>query len=297
MESKSKNVKQTHRDIFEFVREGTLRKHVVKLSSDAFEGRGSGYPRGKMRSSMLPQQFEKYGLLPVGDKEHGKKTYFQSFTFDPRKPEKPNQRLVSSNVLGFIEGSDKQLKREIIVIGAHHDSQGRLGRADGGRLPSEDKSLDDEIWNSADDNASSIAVLLEIARIIKENNLHPCRSILFIAFGTEEHALNGSFYYVNNPVFNWNRHVAMLNLEKLGRIPEAFPITASSSTSPIWAKVIAQANEKTGFKVRSLAPEIIADTDHYPFAIRRLPAIVIGMAHEETPIARPILLRKSRLIN
>lgn len=272
--------KKTSASVLEFVREINLRNHVDELAGDAYDGRGAGYSGETIAATYIAHQFERYGLLPVGDKVNGKKTYFQKFSFNPRRSTKPNQVLVSRNVLGFIEGTDPQLKHEIIVIGAHHDGQGKTGQADGGRLPSENKNPD-EIWNSADDNASSIAALLETARIVAEKNLRPGRSILFITFGAEEHALNGSFHYVNNPVFTWDRHSAMLNLEKLGRIPDATPITASSSTSPLWATVTANANKRTGLKVESLLPEIIADTDHYPFALRKLPAMVIGMAHEE----------------
>jgi len=272
--------RQISRDIREFVREINLRRHVDELAGDAYEGRGAGYKGEAMAADYIAHQFESYGLLPLGDRVSGKKTYFQKFSFSPRKATKPNQLLPSRNVLGFIEGSDPQLKREIVVIGAHHDGQGKTGQADGGRLPSEN-TKPDEIWNSADDNATSIAALLEVARIIAEKNLRPRRSVLFITFGAEEHGLNGSFHYVNNPAFAWDRHWAMLNLEKLGRIPDGTPITASSSTSPIWAKVTVNANKRTGLKVEALLPEIIADTDHYPFALRKLPAMVIGMAHEE----------------
>jgi hypothetical protein len=259
------------------INQENLIKHVSMLASDSFEGRGSGYRGEREATKYIANQFKKFGLIPFGDN----KTYFQTFTFHPRKPEKLFQMSSSRNVIGFIEGTDARLKNEIIVIGAHHDGQGKIGQADGGRYFHKDKNLNDEIWNSADDNASSVAVLLEIARAIRENKIPHARSILFITFGAEEHGLNGSIFYVTHPVFQWKRHSAMLNLEKLGRIPDGIPITASAGTSPIWSKLLLQTNEKTGLKVESLVPEIISDTDHYPFAARKIPAMVIGLAHEE----------------
>ncbi len=167
------------------------------------------------------------------------------------------------------------------MLGAHHDGQGRAGQAQAGRLPAKADGADDDVWNSADDDASGVAVLLEVARVLRDPVLRPRRSIVFATFGAEEHGLNGSVEYVAHPPFGWRRHVAMINLEKLGRIPGGRPITASSGTSALWPEVTARANRRTGMSVTSLTPDIISDTDHYPFAARGLPAIVIGMAHEE----------------
>ena len=270
-----------YENLTKIVKEENLRKHLFKIASDEFEGRGSGYKGERKTTEYIAKEFKTYGLIPVGDRSNGNKTYFQNFTFHPRKPERPFQLLNSRNVLGFIEGSDKKLKKEIVVIGCHHDGQGKTGQADGGRYSPEDKSLKDEVWNSADDNGTGVAALLEVARIISKQKVKPKRSILFATFGAEEHALNGSVFYAENPVFKWKRHVAMLNLEKLGRIPKAMPITASGGTSPIWGKIITKANQKTGMNVKSLIAELISDTDHYPFAMRKTPAMVIGMAHEK----------------
>ena len=265
----------------ETVKEENLRKHLFEIAGDEYEGRGAGYEGERKAAKYIAKEFNTYGLEPVGDKSKGANTYFQNFRFHPRSPVKPFEILQSKNVIGFIKGSDKRLRKEIVVIGCHYDGQGKSGQADGGRRPSEDKNSTDQIWNSADDNGSSVAVLLEIARVVSAKKLKPKRSILFIAFGAEEVALNGSAHYVENPAFKWKRHVAMLNIEKLGRIPDAMPISASGGTSSIWEKIMSASNRKTGMNVKSLIPDLISDTDHYPFAMKKLPAMVVGMAHEE----------------
>jgi hypothetical protein len=265
-----------------------LRSHVAALASDAFEGRGSGYPGEVKATDAIAGAFRAIGLEPAGDGRGGRRGYFQTFEFQPDGPVRPWEVLTSRNVLGFLEGADEKLRREIVVLGAHHDGQGRAGQAAAGRLlaaPSsrgaDDAAANDDIWNSADDNASSVAVVLEVARVLADRRYRPRRSVVFATFGAEEHGLNGSVAYVAHPPFAWRRHVAMINLEKLGRIPGAQPITASSGTSPMWPELTARANRQTGMSVTSLTPDIISDTDHYPFAARGLPAIVIGMAHEE----------------
>lgn len=260
--------------------ESAIRKHVVELADDSYEGRGAGYPGGKKAAEYIARQFQEIkGLLPYGDSVKGTRSYFQEFRFQPQESPKPWEILSSRNVVAFLGGADDKLKEQVVVVGAHFDGQGRLGQANPDRLFPDAPGSKDDIWNSADDNASSVAVLIELARSFA--SLKPRRSILFIAFSAEEYGLNGSVAYVSAPAVAWGRHIAMINLEKLGRVPNQSLITASSSTSKMWEEVTARANTLRGMKVQSAISEIISDTDHYPFAAKGLPAITIGMAHQE----------------
>jgi hypothetical protein len=261
------------------ISQSAVRKHVVELAGDSYEGRGAGYPGAQKAAAYIERQFRQIGLSPVGDPVDEQRSFFQEFQFDPQKPTVPWQKLTSTNVAGFLEGSDPILKEQIVVLGAHYDGQGRLGQADADRIVPKGTRLKHEIWNSADDNASGISALIEVARVLA--NKRPRRSILFLAFSAEEYALNGSVAYVTSPLLPRERHVAMIDLEKLGRVPKQSLITASSSTSKSWEIVTERANAATGMKVKSAIADIISDTDHYPFAARGLPAIVIGVAHEE----------------
>lgn len=254
-----------------------LRTHLFEIAGDAYEGRGAGYPGERLACDYIAREMAAAGLRPVADgKGQG---FVRTFEIAPYAPEEPFGTLTSCDVAGLLEGADPSARQEIVVVGAHHDGQGMSGQADGGRLPAADGSSSDTIWNSADDNASSVAVLLEVARVLG-GGPRPRRSILFLTFGAEEHAFNGSFDYVAHPSFPWERHIAMLNLEKLGRAPGQQLIGAASSTSPDWQELLTRANRRTGWAVESLLPEVIADTDHYPFAARGLPALTLGTAHE-----------------
>src|SRR5262245_12611894 len=191
-----------------------VRPIIVKLSSDEFDGRGAGYPGEKMAADFIAEEFKKIGLEPVGDRVG--RSYFQEFKFHPRYPVVPWEMLTSRNVLGFIEGSDPALKREIVVLGAHYDGQGRTGQADPVRFyPKGPEAQSDPIWNSANDNATGVSAVLAAARAIKQGRLLMKRSILFAAFGGEEHGMAGSIRYVTTPAFELDRHVAMINFEKL----------------------------------------------------------------------------------
>lgn len=121
---------------------------------------------------------------------------FISFTarFEPNKSTK--------NVLGKITGFDPVLKDEYVIIGAHMDHLGvdPLG----------------EVMNGANDNASGTAVVMEIARVMKLNQLRPKRTIIFALWAAEELGLLGSRYYADHPLFPLEKTVAYLNLDMVG---------------------------------------------------------------------------------
>lgn len=271
----------SRRDERQVIRAADVRRHVEELASDLYEGRGAGYVGEDKAAAYIESQFRGIGLRPAGDSTPSGRSFRQRFQFHPRGPELPGQVLTSRNVLGFLEGEDEALRKDIIVLGAHHDGQGRAGQADADRLPSADGTSDDLVWNSADDNASSVAALIEVARAIGRGGDPHRRSLMFATFGAEEHALNGSVHYVTDPPYPLERHVAMVNLEKLGRAPDQTLSAASTGTCLCWDGILAEANGRTGWKVRSAIAEIIPDTDHYPFAADGIPAIVLGTIHEE----------------
>jgi acetylornithine deacetylase/succinyl-diaminopimelate desuccinylase-like protein len=247
---------QSPADPFAQITPEAVNRHVVFLADDKIEGRNAGYPGEVKAAKYIANEFKRIGLKPMGDERSGRPSYFQEFKFLPYHPVKPWEIMTSRNVLGVIEGSDPQLKDEIVVIGAHYDGQGRAGQADPTRAPSADS---DQIWNSANDNATSVAAILEIARAIKTGQVATKRSILFIAFGAEEHGMDGSIYYVTHPAFELNKQVAMINLEKLGRSPEK-PLTVNgSASSPSWQKILGAAQERTKTKV-SVNPYAFPDS-------------------------------------
>lgn len=115
-------------------------------------------------------------------------------TFSPRR------RM--GNVIAKIDGTDPVLKNEFVIIGAHMD---HLGVSPTG-----------EVYNGANDNASGTAVVMEIARMMKVNNVKPKRTILFALWAGEEQGLLGSRYYADNPLFPLEKTVAYFNLDMVG---------------------------------------------------------------------------------
>lgn len=137
------------------------------------------------------------------------------------------------NVVGVIEGRDKVLKNEAIIIGAHYD---HLGRAGDGSLAVNSK----EIHHGADDNASGVSAMLELARKFREEKTNK-RTIIFIAFGGEEEGLLGSKYYVNNPVFPLDKTVAMINMDMVGRLKDNKLTIGGIGTASQWKDLVEKA--------------------------------------------------------
>ncbi len=106
------------------------------------------------------------------------------------------------NVLGLIPGKHPELKNEYIIIGGHLDHLG--------------VGLDGSVYNGADDNASSVGVLLEIARVIQANDFRPDRSVVLAAWAGEELGLIGSRYYTEHPVYPLEKTAVYMNMDMVG---------------------------------------------------------------------------------
>jgi Zn-dependent M28 family amino/carboxypeptidase len=112
-------------------------------------------------------------------------------------------RTASANVLGLIEGSDPQLKNEVVIYTAHHDHLG-IGTPD---------AEGDTIYNGARDNATGVAMLLGIAKALKALPQPPRRSTLMLFVAAEEQGLIGSRYYSLHPTFPPGRMAAVINFD------------------------------------------------------------------------------------
>ncbi len=107
------------------------------------------------------------------------------------------------NVIGFLPGKDRKLKNEYILIGGHLDHIG--------------VGVDGFICNGADDNAASVAVLLEIARVLQANKFKPGRTVVFCAWAGEELGLVGSRFYCEHPLFPLEKTALYMNMDMVGQ--------------------------------------------------------------------------------
>ena len=248
----------------------SIKRHTTELADDKYEGRNAGLAGERRAGDYIAAEFKRIGLTPAGDAGR----YFQDFSFHVMHPVKAWETLPSRNVLGRIDGSDPALRQEVVVIGAHYDGQGRTGQADPFRVPATPGQPADDIWNSANDNAVSVAAIIEIAGAIKRSGVAPKRTLLFVAFGAEEHGVAGSIHYIAQPTVALTSHVGMINLEKIGRLADKPLNTVGNATSPAWNEILKAAQGTMGAPVMT-NPFAVPESDHYPFAAARIPVLML----------------------
>ena len=122
-------------------------------------------------------------------------------------------KVTTRNVIALIEGSDPELKKEFVVVGAHYDHLGFGGEGSGSRTP--DTSA---IHNGADDNASGTAGIIELAGKLEASRDKLKRSIIVMAFGAEEMGLLGSQFFLGHPLIDLKNVKAMFNFDMIGRL-------------------------------------------------------------------------------
>jgi len=191
-------------------------------------------------------------------------------------------KLINSmNVLGYIEGSDPELKKEAIVIGAHLDHLGKRG---------------EYIFNGADDDGSGSVGVLEIAQAFAKNPVKPKRSVVFALWTGEEKGLLGSRYYVAHPFIE--KTYCNLNLDMISRtydkeriammarmfgerVPkealekidaEKFVSLSYDADTPELGTIIRENNNHVGLHLSMRASEEgMGGSDHAPFALSNIP--------------------------
>ncbi|MDH3626263.1 MAG: M20/M25/M40 family metallo-hydrolase [Acidobacteriota bacterium] len=163
------------------------------------------------------------------------------------------EAVPARNVAGFLEGSDEDLKNEWIVIGGHHDHIGGY-HGEG-----------DTIFNGADDNASGISGVLELAQAFASREQRPRRSILFATFSAEEKGLLGSRAMVEQEHFPVHRTVFMFNLDMIGRTDSDQIQVYGDGYARGLREIVDAANEPVGLELTYAGTEYAGNSDHASF--------------------------------
>lgn len=177
------------------------------------------------------------------------------------------------NVLALRPGSGA-MAEQVVVVGAHYDHLGvrkpsmRTFRA--GKLVTDNGQP--QIHNGADDNASGVSGLFEIARELHGKTLN--RSVLFIAFSAEESGLHGSKHYVSQPTVAIEKMVAMLNLDMIGRLPTNSRSVQvfGTKTGSTFEEMLNPAASRAGLTVAA-TPDAGGRSDHASFARAKVPVL------------------------
>jgi hypothetical protein len=178
--------------------------------ADIFAGTGYEYDKvvEKIKETLKPHSFHTEKVVTI------------------RNTTEHHPEGIGTNVIGLLEGSDAELKDEVIILGGHLDHLGRCY----------------EIMPGANDNASAVSVLLGVAEALTQSPVKLRRSILFIAFGAEEQAVVGSKYYTEHPVFPLEKTIGFINMDSVG-CGEKMSALAAENYPEFW-KFIDRANQR-----------------------------------------------------
>jgi hypothetical protein len=187
------------------------------------------------------------------------------------------QKVTARNVVAVLEGSDPVLKNSYVIAGAHYDHLGMGGPGSGSRL------LDSiAIHNGADDNASGVAGIIELAAYFAAHRSELKRSILFIAFDGEELGILGSKYFTGHPLINLKDVIAMLNFDMIGRLKDDSPAIMIGGTGTSLESEGLLRSLDTGNVRMSFSPEGFGPSDHASFYAENIPVFFFSTgAHED----------------
>ncbi|KGL58971.1 M28 family peptidase [Polaribacter sp. Hel1_85] len=242
--------------------ENRIKEDVTFLASDKLEGRQTGTKGEKAAADYIKQRFKELELQPKGTSG-----FLQSFTFKPKT--NPHEEvkfdvngdgtITGNNVIGFTDNKAENT----VIIGAHFD---HLGYGGEGSLYRDSIKA---IHNGADDNASGIAILLNLVAKLKEKNTN--NNYLFMAFSGEEMGLLGSNYFVKNPTIDTKKVSYMINMDMVGRLKKDSALAVyGTGTSPIFKQTLKSHNNN--FKLIQQESGV-GPSDHTSFYLADIPVL------------------------
>ncbi|HET9136265.1 MAG TPA: M28 family peptidase [Candidatus Kapabacteria bacterium] len=239
-----------------------LRERLNVLASDSLAGRRTGEIGCDKAAEYIAKEFKRIGLDVIDRSQ----TYLQQYEFSERQFDSTKKTPTkAANVVGFLKGSDKELSKQVVIIGAHYD---HLGMGERNALDSV-KS----IHYGADDNASGTAGMLELAEYYAKHRKEIKRSLIFIAFSGEEEGLFGSIHYCKDPLWSLEKTQAMINMDMIGRLKDSVLIVEGMGSSPKWDALMQSiVKEKKPFRLR-LKQSGTGPSDHSSFYRKQVPVL------------------------
>src|ERR1700722_8384691 len=241
-----------------------MKADVEWLADPAREGRGAGSRGLDAAANYIAERLARLGLAPLMPVAHVDDRYFQPFTMTGET----GAPLPARNVIGVVPGTNPALNGQALIVSAHYDHLG-FG------WPDTRAGAKGKLHPGADDNASGVAVMLELARLMADAK--PERSVIFAAFAGEEAGLVGARHYVRTAQapgapFALSGHMADLNLDTVGRLADGKVTIFGTGSAREMPFIFMGASAVTGVPAQPVAQEINA-SDHTAFVEAGVPAV------------------------
>ncbi len=236
-----------------------LVEHVNWLASPERAGRGLGTPELRASADYIADQMASAGLKPAGDDE----SWYQHFTVAVGPDGTPVETL---NVVGVLPGTRTEWSDQSVVLCAHYD---HLGRG----WPDVHAGDEGQIHPGADDNASGVAVMLELARNLAAEGGGP-RNLMVLACSAEECGRWGSQHYVEHPCLPATEIRAVINLDTVGRLFDGKLAIHGTGTADEWPHIFRGCGFVTGIPCR-FVPMATEGSDQESFIAAGIPGVQI----------------------
>ncbi|MCW4452355.1 M20/M25/M40 family metallo-hydrolase [Kaistella sp. BT6-1-3] len=250
-------------DHHENVSEQNLKKTVSYLASDELKGRLTGSEGEKKASEFISKEFKSLKLKPRNGK-----SYFQDFTYDLKlnpHEESSAVQINSRNVIGYLDNKASKT----IIIGAHYDHLG-LNEHHNSTL----MNSNGQIHNGADDNASGVSAVLELARMFSQNKTKEKANYVFALFSGEEDGLMGSKKIAEEVKDHYPNVISMINLDMIGRLNKDKDLTVGGvGTSPVFGEMIKK-YKPAGFNL-AIDSAGVGPSDHTSFYLKDIPVLFL----------------------
>jgi aminopeptidase YwaD len=244
-----------------------LEQHVAFLASDSLEGRGLGTEGKLLAKKYIAGEFRDIGLQPLLGQD-----FYQNIEFKIGEAWVPGV-----NIAGCLKGSDPALQNEILLIGAHYDHLGY-----------DLKDNEKVIYHGADDNASGVAAVIELARYFAANPQLVKRTIVFIAFDGEESGLLGSKKFIEEAtLFGVSTCSVMFSIDMVGMLGanNGLELKGISSVKD-GENMVKSIASNQGMNLKNTSGDIEYGTDTAPFADKGIPAIHV-FTGKKSPYHKP----------
>lgn len=232
----------------------TFARTVEFLSDPLYQGRGLGSEGLEKATNWVEQEFRNIGLAPASESMR------QSWIFRGGEPERD---MELTNLVGRLDGTDLRLISQPVVVVAHLDHLG-LG------WPDVRPGNEGQIHPGADDNASGVAVLLELARALKAEGPRP-RPVVFLVTTAEEIGLVGARHWVEN-LGQEIKPFAAVNLDTVGRLKDGALYVLNADTAREWRFIFMGVGYTTGAPVK-IVTEPLDASDQGAFIEAGVPAV------------------------
>ena len=245
----------SYQELYDSEVTAAMKQHVRSLSASHLDGRKAGSQGEKEAAEYVSSTLKSYGvdvLSPAEGDVFGLKT-------------EKGDTLTSRNVIAYVQGYDPKLRDQYILVGARLDNLGSM-------TVSVDGQPVEKIYYGANGNASGLAVMLELARMVQTHSLLFRRSVLFVAFGASMETYAGAWYFLNRSFSDSKSIETMINLDMLGTGNNGFyAYTASNVDLNLLIR-------KLSGELQPILPEVVATepypSDHRAFYANEIPAVM-----------------------